>query len=149
MQDETCNRHAGRWRLAVRYAQFCAVGASGVLVDMGVLHLLAASALMGLNLSLSKAVAAEVALVNNFVWNELWTFRGLGAAGWRPRCARLLKFNLICLAGIGWSVLLLNLQVKGLGWNLYLANLLAIVLVSLWNFWLNWRFGWDPAARKP
>ena len=67
--------------LAVHYAQFCAVGASGVVVDMGVLHLLAAPALRALNLSLSKAVAAEVALVNNFTWNDLWTFRGLDAAG--------------------------------------------------------------------
>lgn len=134
----------------MRYAQFCAVGGSGVVVDMGVLHLLAAPALLALNLSLSKAVAAEVALVNNFIWNDLWTFRGLDAAGGGlARLARFLKFNLICLAGIGGSVLLLNLQVRWLHWNLYAANLVAIALVSVWNFWLNLRFGWGPKARNP
>ncbi|RME93467.1 MAG: GtrA family protein [Verrucomicrobia bacterium] len=127
---------------AGRYVRFCLVGGSGVVVDMAVLWALADPANLGWNLSLSKALAAEVALLNNFVWNELWTFRGLGGAGWRARLGRLLKFNLICAAGIGWSVLLLQLQVGWLGWNVYLANLIAIVLVSLWNFWLNLKLGW-------
>lgn len=139
---------SGAWRLALRYGQFCAVGLTGIVVDMGVLHLLAVGAFLGLNLSLSKAVAAEVALLNNFIWNELWTFRGYGIGGWRKRWLRLLKFNLICLSGIGLSVLLLNLQVKGLGWNLYASNLIAIVVVSVWNFWLNWRFGWSSPKRE-
>jgi dolichol-phosphate mannosyltransferase len=59
---------------------------------------------------------------------------------------RLWRFNLICLAGIVWSVLLLNLQVHGLHLNVFLANFNAIVLVSLWNFLLSQRFGW--AARQ-
>lgn len=143
------DQRRGRWRLAIRYAQFCVVGGSGVVVDMGLLHLLAAPTLLALNLSLSKALAAEVALVNNFIWNDVWTFRRLGAAaGGRARLSRFLKFNLICLAGIGWSVLLLNGQVKWLHLNLYVANLIAIVVVSVWNFWLNLRFGWGTKALK-
>lgn len=131
-------------QLLRRYVQFCFVGGSGVLVDMGVLHLLVSGPGLGWNLSLSKALAAEVALINNFIWNELWTFRGWGARGegWAGRLWRLAKFNLICATGIGWSVLLLEVQVRWLGMNLYLANLIAIVLVSVWNFWLSLRFGW-------
>jgi dolichol-phosphate mannosyltransferase len=67
----------GLGRLLRRYAQFCVVGGSGVVVDVTVLYLLASPTMLGWNLSLSKAIAAEVALVNNFVWNELWTFRDL------------------------------------------------------------------------
>lgn len=139
-QLQTCNRWRG---LAWRYAQFCVVGGSGVVVDMAVLHLLSAPALLAWNLNLSKAIAAEAALVSNFVGNDLWTFGGMEVAlGGRARLGRFLKFNLICLAGIGWSVLLLNLQVTWLHLNLYVANFLAIALVSGWNFWLNLRFGW-------
>ena len=132
-------------RLLRRYAQFCVVGGSGVVVDMALIYLLASPAMLGWNLSLSKAIAAEVAIFNNFVGNELWTFRGLGGGGNRlaSRLARLLKFNLICLAGIVWSVGLLNVQVCWLGLNVYLANFIAIVLVSLWNFFMNLRFGWN------
>ena len=137
------------WSLFRRYAQFCIVGGSGGVVDMGVIYLLADPSMPGWNLTLSKVIAAEVALINNFVWNELWTFRELAtiASGWRQRLVRLLKFNLICAAGIGLSVILLNVQVYGLGWNVYLANFIAIVLVSVWNFFLNLRFGWNAAAK--
>lgn len=138
-------------RLLRRYVQFCVVGGSGVVVDMAVIWLLASPAMLGWNLSLGKAIAAEVALLNNFIWNEVWTFRELAAHRqlWRHRLLRFLKFNLICTAGIGLSVLLLNAQVYELGWNVYLSNFIAIVLVSLWNFFLNLRFGWKLTSAQP
>jgi dolichol-phosphate mannosyltransferase len=133
-----------------RYAQFCLVGGSGVIVDMGFLWLLASPSMLGWNLTVSKVLAAEAALINNFVWNELWTFRELtaGRTRWRERFGRFLKFNLICVAGIGLSVALLNLQVHGFGMNVYLSNLIAIVGVSLWNFGLNLKFGWNTGTSE-
>jgi len=132
-------------KLLNRYARFCVVGGTGLVVDMGIVWLLASPTTLGWNLSLSKVIAAEVAILNNFVWNDLWTFRGLvaGANVWLERLRRFWKFNLICVAGIGLSVLLLNVQVYWLHLNVYLANFIAIVLVSLWNFFLNLRFGWN------
>jgi len=123
---------------------FCVVGGTGMAVDMGILWLLTSPNLLGWNLSVGKAIAAECAILNNFLWNDCWTFRGLEPdGGGRPRrLVRLARFNSICLAGLGWSVLLLNLQVHTMGLNVYLANFIAIVLVSLWNFLLNLRFGW-------
>ena len=137
------------WPLIRRYAQFCVVGGSGVVVDMGVIYLLADPKTLAWNLTWSKVIAAEVALINNFVWNELWTFRELAAArsGWPERWKRLFKFNLICLAGIGLSVLLLNVQVHWLHMNVYLANFLSIVLASVWNFLMNLKFGWTGPPR--
>ncbi|MHB8523714.1 MAG: GtrA family protein [Limisphaerales bacterium] len=129
-------------KLFRRYAQFCIVGGSGVVVDMGLIYLLASPGVFGWNLTLSKVLAAEVAIVNNFLWNDAWTFRGCASKGWKPRGARFLKFNLICTAGIVWSVALLNLQVYGWHWNVYFSNFVSIVLVSVWNFWLNAKFGW-------
>jgi putative flippase GtrA len=127
-----------------RFFKFCVVGGSGVFVDMGVLWLLASPSTLAWNLSASKLIAAEVAILNNFAWNDQWTFRGFASHNdWRSRLVRLGKFNAICLAGIGLSVLLLNAQIYGLGMNMYLANFCAIVIVSGWNFYLNLRFGWS------
>lgn len=138
---------ASRLALWRRYVRFCLVGGSGVAVDMGVIWLLADPRMLGWNLTLGKVIAAEVAICNNFLWNDVWTFRGLtgGAGGWRGRLVRFRKFNLICLAGIGWSVLLLQAQVAGLGFNVYLANFISIVAVSVWNFGMNLKFGWHSA----
>ena len=133
------------WLLFSRYAQFCMVGGSGVVVDMAIIWLLADPNLLHWDLTLSKVIAAETAIFNNFIWNDVWTFRGLARSGNIPveRLSRFGKFNLICVAGIGLSVLLLNVQVYWLNMNVYLANFSSIVLVSVWNFLMNMRFGWN------
>ena len=60
------------------------------------------------------------------------------------RARRLLKFNTVCLAGVVLNVLLLNLifNVVFGGQYRYLANLIAIALVTMWNFWLNLKLSW-------
>ena len=60
---------------------------------------------------------------------------------------RLLKFNAICGIGIALAVLFLVLFHKWLGRNLYFSNLVAILLVTLWNYGLNARFNWSTARR--
>jgi dolichol-phosphate mannosyltransferase len=137
--------HASRLR---QFVKFCLVGGSGVVVDMAVLHLLAVA--LSWNVTLSKVCSAEAAMLSNFLWNEVWTFGGAGgrAGEHRGLARRLWRFHAICGAGIGLAVLLLHLFHSGLGINLYLANLLAIGLVTLWNFWLNALFNWRVTVKE-
>ena len=44
--------------------------------------------------------------------------------------------------GKALNIGLLNLQFNLLGMNRYLANAIAIVLVTMWNFWLNTKLSW-------
>jgi dolichol-phosphate mannosyltransferase len=147
-------RHLVRLRLDTlpgsRLGRFAAVGLSGVAVDMSVLYLLSDPSALGWGLTRSKLVAAELAIVNNFVWNDHWTFRDLAATqrGARAWLRRFGKFNLICLSGLALNVALLNLQFNLLGMNRYLANAVAIALVMGWNFWLNLKMGWRAAERE-
>src|SRR5262249_3516765 len=122
----------------------------GVVVDMSVLYLLSDPATLGWGLVRSKLVAAELAIVNNFVWNDYWTFRDVAAPqrGARAWLRRFGKFNLICLSGLALSVALLSFQFRVLGTNRYLANAVAIALVLGWNFWLNIKMGWRAAERE-
>ncbi len=88
----------------------------------------------------SKLSAAEVAIVNNFLWNDTWTFRDLSVhqRGFMQRlCVDSANFQLICLAGVLLNTLLLNLQFNLLHMNRYIANAVAIAAVTGWNFWLN------------
>ncbi|WP_421659243.1 glycosyltransferase [Leptothermofonsia sp. ETS-13] len=125
-----------------RFLRFGVVGASGLVVDMGILYLLYDR--LGLGLTRSAILAAELAIINNFIWNDRWTFKDLAAKqrGWRRRIKRLMKFNIICLMGLILKVLLLNLLFNGLHLNAYLANFLAIAAVTLWNFWINLKLSW-------
>jgi dolichol-phosphate mannosyltransferase len=141
-----------------QFTRFCVVGGSGVFIDMAALYLLADPSRLGLDITFSKICAAEIALINNFIWNELWTFRtslgtgsdivqGSAFVTWHILARRFLLFHAICGIGIGLAVFLLHLFHTWLGWNLYLSNLLAIVLVTLWNFGMNARWNWGTARR--
>ena|GEM_PF-823006 len=128
-----------------RFAKFCLVGGTGVVVDMGMLFLLADPRCLGLGVTLSKVIAAETALANNFLWNELWTFRPeasqpVSHQGW-PR--RFLFFNLICGIGIALAVLLLHLFLNFFGLNLYVSNFIVIGLVTVWNYGLCALVAWN------
>ena len=89
-------------------------------------------------------LSGEVAIINNFLWNDLWTFGDIASRqrGWRKGLKRLLKFNLICLAGLVLNVTIVNLLSVGLGLNEYGAKLVAIAAVTLWNFWINLKLNW-------
>lgn len=132
-----------------RFVKFALVGCTGVAVDMAFLFLLSDRHALGWGLTPSKIVAAELAVANNFLWNDSWTFGDLAARqGYgKARIKRFLKFNAICAAGLFFSVLLLNLQVRGFGVNRYLANAVAIAVVTFWNFWMNKTFSWASSTR--
>lgn len=134
----------------IQFAKFCAVGGTGVLVDMAVLFLLVDPKTLAVNITLSKVLAAELAMLNNFAWNEVWTFKRVDEShkheGW---AFRLLKFNAICGVGIGLAVILLHFFHTRLGLNLYLSNLIAIVLVTCWNFGMSTHFNWQATSSRP
>src|SRR5208282_4161627 len=142
-------RHLLRLRLSAlpvnRFIRFAVVGCSGVIVDMGLLFLLSDPTMLGWGLTRSKLIAAEMAILNNFLWNDTWTFRDLSSQqrGLRQRLRRLGKFQLICLAGVAINATLLNLQFNLLGMNRYVANAVAIAAVTAWNFWLNLKLSWQ------
>lgn len=127
-----------------RFVRFGLVGLSGVFVDMAMLYLLSDPSTLGWKLTRSKIVASELAILNNFLWNDRWTFGDISQqqTGWRKRFKRLLKFNLVCLAGLILNVLILNLLFNVFDINRYLANLIAIAAVTLWNFWVNLKLSW-------
>ena len=139
-------RHLIRLRFSIgpvaRFFRFGLVGFSGVFVDMIALYFL--SDVGGLRLTRSKIIASELAIINNFLWNDLWTFGDISRRqpGKRQRLRRLLKFNVVCLAGLILNVLLLNLFYNVFGLNKYVANLIAIAFVTVWNFWLNLKLSW-------
>jgi dolichol-phosphate mannosyltransferase len=131
-----------------RFIRFGFVGLSGVVIDMGLLYLL--HTVWGFALTRSAIFAAEFAILNNFFWNDRWTFRDLAKQQRSPGkvLKRLLKFNLVCLMGVVLKVLLLNLLFNQLGINAYVANLVAIAIVTVWNFWINLKLNWRVTELK-
>ncbi|WGV23516.1 glycosyltransferase [Halotia branconii] len=127
-----------------RFLRFGLVGLSGVFVDMAMLYLLSDPTTLALPLTRSKIIAGEIAILNNFFWNDAWTFADVSKKQqeWHQRLKRFLKFNLICLAGLILNVLVLNLVFNFIIPNRYIANLIAIAVATIWNFWVNLKLSW-------
>jgi dolichol-phosphate mannosyltransferase len=143
-------RHLLKLRLATLgrsdFFKFCVVGASGVLVDMGLLFLLSDPRMLGMGLTRSKIIAAETALISNFIFNDFWTFCDIAPRGLGPRVRRFLGFNAICLTGVVMNVILLNVLFNIAQVDRYVANAIGILAVTGWNYVLNKKLNWTPLA---
>ena len=111
------------------------VGGSGVLVNSAFFFVL--YQFLGLPLIAASALSVEVAIANNFIWNDRWTFRRV-----EPQFARFLKFNLVSLAGMALTAATGWLLVQQADVNYLLANLAGITLASACNFLLNIAWTW-------
>lgn len=90
-----------------------------------------------LPLLIASALAVELAIVNNFCWNDRWTFRRTGIS-----LNRFIRFNLVSLGGLLITTTTLWLLVDHLRIYYLIANLLGIALATVWNFaassWWTW-----------
>ncbi len=136
--------------LLERFVRFGLVGGSGIVVDMGALYLLHDPKRLALPLVLGKVLAAQVAILNNFTWNELWTFadRSRLRRGGRDRLLRFLRFEAICLTGVAITVGVLTLCVQRFGLHYLVGNAIAIAVGTAWNFGVNLRWNWAGAAPR-
>ena len=87
-----------RVRSASTFIKFLFVGATGVIVNLGLFTMLLK---MGVNKYLASPVAIQVSIFSNFLLNNYWTFR------WRNTAdsiqVRGVKFNLVSLASLAIS----------------------------------------------
>jgi putative flippase GtrA len=132
---ERARRALGRRHNWLQLGKFCAVGASGYLVNLAVYALLLRGA--GLHYLLAATGSFLVAVTNNYTWNRVWTFRGQrGHVAYQG--LRFLVVSTIALA----ANLVLLYGLVSLGVGELPAQAVAIVLVTPLNFVGNklWSF---------
>ncbi len=128
----------------LRFARFCMVGASGVLVNMGVLFGLAGRGMYYLTAGIAAAAAATTW---NFLLNDAYTWGDRRSPTWRVKVSRYLRYWVVTGAASAIQVtLLFALTTAGLPY--LLANLAGIGTAAAWNFWVNGRWTWKPQRRR-
>lgn len=171
--DDSGRHEATAWSelASARFLRYGLVGASGVVVNLGALFVLAE--IVNLHPNLASALAIETSMLTNFALHERWTF-----ADRRGRvdtwARRLLRFHVVSGAGafVQWGVfvtanatwaafggaVVLDGPVGGstvTGWLpawisapvdtgafKYAAQTLGIAAAMLWNFFANLRYTW-------
>ncbi|MDD5094009.1 MAG: glycosyltransferase family 2 protein [Dehalococcoidia bacterium] len=124
-----------------RFIMYCAVGLSGVVVNLGILALLTEG--FGMFYAFSNAIAVEASIINNFAWNEHWTFRDRQTSAYRSVLARMAKFNLVCMVGFGINEGILIFFTEVTGVYYIFSAVLGIMAVTLFNFVFNKWWTWQ------
>ncbi len=128
--------------LSLRWLKFNLVGAIGFVVQLAALAFFVSGLRMGHQVA--TALAVEIAVLHNFVWHELYTWRDRTRRAAGGTLGRLLRFNLTtgALSLVG-NLAIMKLLDERLGMNYLAANVLSILACSLANFaashWLVFR----------
>jgi putative flippase GtrA len=121
-----------------RFIKFAIVGFSGTVVDFTTLNIV--HLMFGASLFMSNIISFSLAVVNNFIWNRLWTFP---ESKERPFGTQLLQFGAVNVVGLVINqTVFLTLNhflfepwLGELGYNV--AKACAIIVVLFWNFGIN------------
>lgn len=120
-----------------RLGKFMLVGGAGTLVNTGVLVVFYQH--LHVVLVAASAIATELAIANNFLWNNYWTF------GRRTlSLQRFARFNAVSLGGQCITTVTLWMLVHHAGTYYVVANIAGIGLAMLWNFVANVSWTWRP-----
>ena len=120
----------------VQLVKFCAVGASGYVVNLCVFALCVEA--LGLHHLVGATVAFVVAVTNNFWWNRHWTFKaGGGRAGFQAA-----RFFTVSVAAFLFAAAVLELLVGVAGLPEVPSQAMAIIAATPLNFIGNkmWSF---------
>ncbi|MFA4825944.1 MAG: glycosyltransferase family 2 protein [Methanoregula sp.] len=135
------HHQSAAWREWKRVFKFGLVGISGIIVNQGILIFLKEFA--GFPLPVASLFAIEFAILNNFLWNDLWTFK----SGGQPqkissRWHRLISFQIVSAGGAVINFGILNVLAYMMGIDYRIANIIGILVGFVWNFLINRRMTW-------
>jgi dolichol-phosphate mannosyltransferase len=122
--------------LQKRFGRFSAVGLMGAAIQLLLLYF--ATKEFGLPSVAAMPVAAEIALLHNFVWHERFTWRDrsvLRTTSLREIAARLWRFHIASgLISLGGNTMAMYFLVQRLEVPAMPAAIAAMVLCSVVNF---------------
>ncbi len=126
-------------RFAKQAAKYYAVGASGVLVNLGLLFYL--TEYVGLWYFLSYTLAISASITSNFILNKFWTFRD--SINSQKTIVMYVKFTSVSFLGMAIQLGSVYFLVESLSIYYMLAALISISIAGAINFIINrsWTFG--------
>ncbi len=143
------------WRSAhiQQFFKFGIIGATSTVIDFSIMNVLYQK--FGINWVFASTISFVFAVTNGFIWNSIWTFRGMGSGKRHEQYVKFVAVNVI-----GWVlnliimtviIYLLTGEITRVGPGVHthikpgfinIAKLIAVVFVSIWNFVANrkWTF---------
>jgi dolichol-phosphate mannosyltransferase len=134
------NHGSAAWREWKRIFKFGIVGLSGIVVNLGVLYLFVEYFI--LNKDLASPIAIEFSILNNFIWNDLWTFGSAEDQKVSSRWHRFVAFNIVSVGGAAINYGIFLVLTAWFSVYYLAAQLIGILIAFVWNFLINRRVTW-------
>jgi len=129
----------------LHWIKFNVIGVLGFALQAGVLFVLTHTT-HRISYLTATALAVELAVLNNFVWHQLWTWSDRPATTVAEKLRRLVKFNITTgLVSIFGNLVFMSILVGRFGLAIVLANLISVLACSLLNFILADRIAFNLA----
>lgn len=120
--------------MVAKFVKFCIVGGSGVIIDFSVTYLL--KEILRINKYIANSVGFILAASSNYLLNRIWTFESSDPA----IAQQYMLFLGISVVGLSINNLIIYLLSDRAHLNFYLSKLIAISVVTIWNFVMNYIF---------
>jgi len=117
--------------MILKFLKFCVVGLSGMIIDFGTTWLLKEK--VRVNKYIANSIGFILAASSNYIWNRIWTFQSKD----NRIAVEYLSFIIISVAGLGINNFVIYILNDRLRVNFYLSKLIAIGVVTIWNFVMN------------
>jgi putative flippase GtrA len=118
----------------LKFIKFGIVGFSGLLVDFGLTWIFKEK--FKSNKYIANSIGFCVAATSNYIFNRIWTFESMNENITREYLS-FFTISLIGLALNNFIIFILNDKAKI---HFYVSKLIAIIIVTIWNFGMNYFF---------
>lgn len=120
--------------MLLQFIKFCVVGVSGVIVDFAVTYLFKEK--LRTNKYIANSLGFISAASTNYFLNRIWTFQSHD-----PQITQqYIQFIGISAIGLGINNFIIYLMTEKMHQKFYFSKLIAIGLVTIWNFLMNYFF---------
>jgi putative flippase GtrA len=116
----------------IKFIRFCLVGFSGMVIDFGTTWLLKEK--VRINKYIANSTGFILAATSNYFLNRIWTFHSHN----QQIITEYSSFILISLAGLAINNFVIFILHGRLKMNFYFSKLIAVLIVTCWNFVLNY-----------
>lgn len=123
-------------RKSKRFFKFGLVGLIGIVVNMGLYWL--QTRLLAVPYYIASAVAIEISILNNYIWNSTWTWSDRRSPTWQQWLKRLAQFVFVSnLTAFGVQYVTFLVCTTLLGIHDLLSQMIGIGVGVLFNFGVN------------
>ncbi|MDO8953829.1 MAG: glycosyltransferase family 2 protein [Gammaproteobacteria bacterium] len=127
-----------------RFYLFCLIGGLGVIVNLSLFSLFFYKC--DFHPIVASVFSSSLTMLNNFLWNDLVTWKECGLDGKRQQLKRFSQYFAVSMIGIGITALTLQVFLL-MNWHELLGQIAGIAIATLWNYFANKHWTWGSNSR--